>query len=74
MRSAFSGLWDVAADRLFPGMALDKTRRPWTLRTFNTQRVENISISFHAYREPQQSTRFGRQRDIPFLGPRTGPL
>ena len=39
---------------------------PGTQRTFNTLRLKNVSRSFYAHREPQQSTRFGPPRDKAF--------
>ena len=72
MHSAFSGLSDVGADRPFAGVAFDKMRRPGTQRHAQHAGVENVSRSFHAHREPQQSTRFGPSRDSSFSWSKDG--
>jgi hypothetical protein len=59
LHSAFSGLCHVGADRPFAAVALNKMRRPGARRGFRRCRVENASRSFHAPREPQQSTGLG---------------
>jgi hypothetical protein len=69
--SASSDLSDVGADRPFAGMAFDKMRRPRDPTYAQHAGVENVSRSFHAHREPQQSTRFGRLAIIPILSLRT---
>jgi hypothetical protein len=53
-------------------MAYDKMRRPGTKRTLNTLGAENVFRSFHAHREPRQSTRFGPPRDISFSRSKDG--
>jgi len=67
LHSAFSGLSHVDADRPFAGVAFCKMRRPGLQRTLNTLGVENASRSFHAHREPQQSTRLGPPHNRPFF-------
>jgi hypothetical protein len=74
LHSACSGLSDVGADRPFAGVALNKTRSasakpaarqaPRGPTHVQHAAVENVSRSFHAYREPRQSTRgAGLDRD-----------
>jgi hypothetical protein len=47
----------------FFGVAFDQMRRPGTQRHAQHAGVENVSRSFHAHREPQQSTRFCPSRN-----------
>jgi hypothetical protein len=54
------------------GVAFDKMRRPGTQRHAQNAGVENVSRSFHAHREPQQSTRFGPSRDSSFSWSKDG--
>ena len=42
--------------------------------TLQDARVENVSRSFHAHREPQQSTRFGPPRNKSFSRFKEGPF
>jgi hypothetical protein len=72
LHSAFSDLWHVGADRPFAGVALNKMRRPGAQRGFKRCRVENASGSFHAPREPQQSTGLGPPHDKPFCRSKDG--
>jgi hypothetical protein len=74
LHSAFSGLSDVVADGLFPGIALDKTRRPWTLRTFKT-----LGLKTFLYRSTLTGSRSSPRvssgpRDIPLLSPKAASL
>jgi hypothetical protein len=63
--SAFSDLSGVGTDRLFAGVAFDKMQRPGSTHVQHAG-VERVSGSFHAHREPRQSTRFGARRDNSF--------
>jgi hypothetical protein len=66
LHSASLDLADVGADRPFAGMAFSKMRRPGDPTHAQHARVENVSRSFHAHREPQQSTRFAPPRNNSF--------
>jgi hypothetical protein len=52
LHSAFSGLSHVGADRPFAAVALGKTRRPWTRRTFNT-----LGLKAFPYRPTRKGSR-----------------
>jgi hypothetical protein len=49
-----------------PPQSLRRDRRPRGANARSTRWVENVSGSFHAHREPQQSTRFGPARNKSF--------
>src|ERR1700746_370021 len=76
LHSASSVPTDVDANRPFAGMEFNKRRStsakptarqaPWDQTDAQYARVENVPRSFHTYREPQQSTRFGQPRNNSF--------
>jgi hypothetical protein len=72
--SASSDLSDVGANRPFAGMAFDKMRRPGDPTHAQHAGVESVSRSFHAHREPQQSTRFGPPRNSSFSRSKDGTI
>jgi hypothetical protein len=72
LHSASSDLWHVGAGRPFAGVAPNKMRRPGAQRGFKRRGVENASRSFHAPREPQQSTRLGLTHDRSFSRSKDG--
>jgi hypothetical protein len=79
-----SDLSDVGANRPFAGMAFDEMRsasakpaaRQAPREPTHAQHagVENVSRSFHAHREPQQSTRFGPTRNDSFSRSKDGTI
>jgi hypothetical protein len=71
LHSAFSCLSDVGAERPFAGVAFNKMRRPGFNARSNAG-VETVFRSFHAHREPQQSTRLGRPRNKCFSRSKDG--
>jgi hypothetical protein len=72
LHSASLDLADVGADRPFAGMAFSKMRRPGDPTHAQHAGVENVSRSFHAHREPQQSTRFAPPRNNSFSSSKDG--
>jgi hypothetical protein len=72
LHPAFSALRHVGADRLFPGVALDKMRCPWTLHTFNPLGLKTFLYHSTRTREPQLSRRLGRPHDNSFSWSKDG--